>query len=157
MQISKPIPIIRSKVGAFGLKRGNFVSIFSSQIYRRRLFQWFRTVPCLFVALLDLLPAVGVGTVMGRWALICFLSGRPGLGAGLLVAFVIITVMREISESHIIGSQLGIPAVVTLLSVYVGLRTAGILGMLIGPFAALLIKNIATFYISFIEKEKQTG
>ena len=91
---------------------------------------------------------------MAPWALICFITGKPGLGSGLLIVFILITVMREITESHIIGSQLGVPAILTLLSVYVGLRCAGIPGMLIGPFAALLIKNIALFCISSTEKDK---
>ena len=98
------------------------------------------------IALLDILPAIGVGTVLVPWAVILFFKGDIAMGVSLLVVYLIITVIRQVAEGHIIGSQLGISALATLFSVYVGLRLCGVFGMIIAPLAALLVKNAIEYY-----------
>jgi sporulation integral membrane protein YtvI len=49
----------------------------------------------LLMALLDLLPIVGPGTVFVPWALLMFLTGSPGLGIGLLRLLPVITSKRQ--------------------------------------------------------------
>ncbi len=98
------------------------------------------------IAFLDILPAIGVGTVLVPWAIILFFKGESTLAIALLVTFAVIALVRQIAESHIIGSQLGISPLATLLSVYIGLRLFGVIGMLTAPLFALLVKNITDFY-----------
>lgn len=98
------------------------------------------------IAILDILPAIGVGTVLVPWAIILFIKGQVGMGVALIAVYLIITVIRQIAESHIIGSQLGISALATLFSVYVGFRLCGVFGMIIAPLAALLVKNAVEYY-----------
>ena len=98
------------------------------------------------IALLDLLPAIGVGTVLVPWSVISFLTGDIKTGAGLLILLAVMMIVRQIAESHIIGSQLGIPAIVTLLAMYIGFRSAGLIGLIAAPFAAVIMKNFLTYY-----------
>ena len=100
----------------------------------------------LIIALLDLLPVIGVGTVLVPWAAMSMITGKAGFGIALMIVYIIISIVRQISETHIIGANLGLPAIVTLLSVYAGFRAAGIIGMIIGPFAAVMIKNFINYY-----------
>ncbi len=100
------------------------------------------------IALLDILPAIGVGTVLLPWAAILLFRGNIKLAIALIVVYVIITVIRQVAESYIIGTQLGISALATLFAVYVGFRIAGILGMVVAPLAALLIKNAISLYLN---------
>ncbi|MGM9637925.1 MAG: sporulation integral membrane protein YtvI [Eubacteriales bacterium] len=98
------------------------------------------------ISLLDILPAIGVGTVLVPWAGICFLSGNPGRGIGLLIVFGIVAVLRQIMEPHIVGSQLGLSPLLSLLSVYAGYRLAGVVGILLAPIGAILIREIYLLY-----------
>lgn len=100
------------------------------------------------IALLDILPAIGVGTVLIPWAVILMFKGDMKMAIALIVVYVIITVIRQAAESFVLGAQLGLPALATLFAVYVGLKIAGILGMIIAPLAALLVKNAVNVYLN---------
>ncbi|MBR2926707.1 MAG: sporulation integral membrane protein YtvI [Clostridia bacterium] len=94
----------------------------------------------LVIALVDLFPVLGVGTVLLPWAVICLFQKNFYLGFGLLILYVIILILRQVLEPRLVGSSLGIHPLLTLVASYVGFRLFGFLGMLLGPFLALLIK-----------------
>ncbi|MGM9680398.1 MAG: sporulation integral membrane protein YtvI [Eubacteriales bacterium] len=106
------------------------------------------------ISLLDILPAIGVGTVLVPWAGVCFLSGNPGRGIGLLIVFGIVAVLRQILEPHIVGSQLGLSPLLSLLSVYAGYRIAGVVGILLAPIVAILIREAIQLFTG--EKRDET-
>ncbi len=93
------------------------------------------------IAFLDILPVLGVGTVVLPWALFMLATGRAFVGVGLLVLYLIITVVRQIVEPHLVGKSLGLHPILMLISVYVGLRLFGFGGIILGPAVALLIKG----------------
>ena len=94
------------------------------------------------VALFDILPLFGAGPLLVPWGIILIASGSIGVGVGMIILFAIMTVVRQIAEPHFVGKHLGIHPLATLVAVYVGYRVFGLLGMLLGPFAALVIKGI---------------
>jgi sporulation integral membrane protein YtvI len=94
------------------------------------------------VAALDILPAIGVGTVLIPWAIYCFLIGEPSRAVGLLIVFGFVALIRQVVEPHVIGSHLGLHPIVTLLSVYVGLRILGLAGLFLAPIITILGKEI---------------
>ena len=94
------------------------------------------------VALVDLLPVLGVGTVLLPWAAILLLQQRFGLGFGLLILYLAVTVLRQIVEPRLVGKSLGLHPLLTLLASYAGWRLMGVFGMLIGPFLALAVKAL---------------
>lgn len=108
----------------------------------------------LVISLLDILPAIGVGTVLLPWAGYAFLTGSAGRGVGLLIVFGVVTLVRQIIEPHIVGAQLGLSPLLTLISVYVGYRISGILGVLIAPIITIVIQEIFTVY--FAKKQTDT-
>ena len=89
------------------------------------------------IALLDLLPVLGTGSVLIPWAVISLLSGQHQLGWGLLLLYLSITVIRNLLEPKIVGSCMGLHPLVSLISIYAGLRLFGPLGALLMPAAAL--------------------
>ena len=95
-----------------------------------------------FVAAFDILPLFGAGAVLVPWGTVLIASGSIGVGIGMLVLFVIMTVVRQIVEPHLVGKHLGIHPLASLVSVYVGYRIFGLFGMLLAPFAALAVKGI---------------
>ncbi len=93
------------------------------------------------IAFLDILPVLGVGTVLLPWAIISLAVGRTARGVGLLVLYLIITVIRQIAEPHLVGKSLGMHPILMLISFYVGLRLFGAVGIFLGPGIALLVKG----------------
>ena len=94
------------------------------------------------VALLDILPFIGSGGILVPWALIAFLQGNSSFGAGLLCLYGIITVVRNMVEPKIVGSQIGLHPLVTVSAMFFGIKVLGVGGLLLGPIAALLLKHL---------------
>lgn len=94
----------------------------------------------MIVAVLDLLPLIGSGAVLVPWGLLELLSGRQSLGAGLLILYAIVALLRNIIEPRVVGDSLGLHPVVTLTVMFLGLRLFGLPGMLCAPIAALLVR-----------------
>ncbi|MBE6555953.1 MAG: sporulation integral membrane protein YtvI [Ruminococcaceae bacterium] len=94
----------------------------------------------LLIALLDILPVLGVGTVLLPWSLFLLFTGSAAKGTGLLVLYGVITVVRQIAEPHLVGKSLGMHPVLVLIAFYVGLRLFGIAGIFIGPALMLTLK-----------------
>lgn len=91
----------------------------------------------LFIALLDVLPVIGVGTVLIPWSLLSFATGDKLLGIGLLVLFVVNTLIRQLAEPHIVGKNLNLPPLITLVSIYFGYSLFGIIGVIMIPLISV--------------------
>ena len=95
------------------------------------------------ISIIDALPILGTGTVLIPWGLGAIFTGNVRLGLYLLILYGICFLVRQLLEPKIISGQIGLHPLVTLMTMYAGLRTIGLLGMIIGPVIALIIKNIA--------------
>ncbi|HCX65091.1 MAG TPA: sporulation integral membrane protein YtvI, partial [Eubacteriaceae bacterium] len=76
------------------------------------------------------------------WAIFSFITGNISLGISLLVIYGITLVVRQIVEPKIVGKQIGIHPLLTLASMYIGLRTIGVTGIILGPFIFITLKII---------------
>ena len=81
------------------------------------------------IAVLDILPILGTGGIMIPWAVISFALGSTSMGIKLLVIYAIVTVVRNYVEPKIVGAQLGLHPIITLVSMFVGLRLFGFWGL----------------------------
>lgn len=99
-------------------------------------------VLALVIAIVDVLPVLGTGTVLVPWAVISFVSGNYGFGIGLLVTYALITVIRQVLEPKIVGRFIGLSPLAALASMYIGLRLMGLGGLIAFPLGAILIKRI---------------
>ena len=93
----------------------------------------------ILVSLVDLLPILGIGTVMVPWAIFSFAIGEHVRGVGLLVLFVVAVVIRELAEPKIVGENLGIHPLITLIAIYSGYALFGFVGLILFPVIAVLI------------------
>jgi sporulation integral membrane protein YtvI len=96
----------------------------------------------IIIALIDILPVLGAGTVLVPWGIVALLGGDLRLGAGLLVLYGVSSIIRELIEPKIVGESLGIHPLASLFASFAGLTLFGIFGMIVAPFAVLLIKEI---------------
>lgn len=96
----------------------------------------------LIIAVLDMLPVLGVGTVLVPWALVAFFQRKFYLGFGLAVLYLVMLILRQIVEPKLLGKSLGLHPLLTLFASYAGFRLFGFWGMLVGPVVATLVKNL---------------
>ena len=96
----------------------------------------------LVIALVDLLPVLGVGTVLLPWALIVLWNRQYFLGIGLLILYAVVLTVRQIMEPKLLGKSFGLHPLLALLSTFAGWYLFGLWGMLLSPIAAVLVKTL---------------
>jgi sporulation integral membrane protein YtvI len=96
----------------------------------------------LFIAVVDILPVLGMGVIVIPWALWCFLTGNLPLGGGLMLLYGLMSIVRQIAEPKVVGNFIGLHPLASLLSVCVGLRFLGVGGMFALPMLVIVLKNM---------------
>ena len=88
------------------------------------------------------LPVFGTGTILIPWALALFLQGETKTGVGLVILYGAAALSRQALELRLVGKQVGLNPVLTLLALYTGYRLLGVGGMIVFPIAAMLFKQL---------------
>ena len=109
------------------------------------------------IALFDVLPVFGTGGIMIPWIIISLLMQDIKLAVGLTIVYLIITLIRNIIEPRIVGEQIGLHPLLMLLSMYLGIRFFGFLGLFLLPATLLLIKELNEKGILHIYKTEKEG
>jgi len=92
----------------------------------------------LLVVAVDILPVLGVGSVLIPWAIYSYIVGDSYLGTGLVIMFLIILVVRRVVEPKVLGNAVGISALSALVSLYVGYKIVGVVGLFLGPIVVIV-------------------
>lgn len=92
-------------------------------------------VLALLIALFDILPVVGSGTILIPWAITTAILGNYRLAISLGVLYIVIVIVRNIIEPKIVGQHVGLHPIVTLLAMVVGTYVFGPIGLLGLPVA----------------------
>lgn len=96
----------------------------------------------LLVTAVDILPVLGTGAVMVPMVIYQYISGNIFLAVGLLIHYAIIIVFRRIIDPKILGDSIGISALATLVSMYLGVKVAGAVGLFLGPAVVILFQAL---------------
>lgn len=96
----------------------------------------------VFIAFLDFLPLIGVGGVLIPWGIYEIVLGRKFVGIGLIIIYIIIYIVRSALEPRVIGKQIGLSSLVTIVSMFVGFKIFGFIGFIIAPIIAIVIKQL---------------
>lgn len=96
----------------------------------------------LFIAVFDILPVLGTGGIMIPWVILEAFRGDLALEVRLLIVYVAITVIRNILEPKIVGSQIGLHPVVTLASMFLGAQLFGVIGLFGFPIGLSLLRHL---------------
>ncbi len=102
----------------------------------------FAVLLALLVAVVDALPVVGSGAVLIPWALVSLIGGNINMAITLAVIYGVNIVVRNLLEPRLIGRQIGLPPIVTLIAIYVGYSAMGVAGMLIFPIGLIMVKHL---------------
>ncbi|WP_409345309.1 sporulation integral membrane protein YtvI [Paenibacillus sp. MBLB4367] len=87
----------------------------------------------LLIGFVDLLPYLGVGAAMVPWILFTFIQGDVYLGIGLSILYGVILVARQLVEPKVLATSIGLEPLPLLISMFVGLKLFGVLGLIYGP------------------------
>lgn len=90
----------------------------------------------------DALPVVGAGVFLIPWSLLSFMAGDVSTGIFMACAYVGIIVIRQVAEPCIVGRNLGLYPLMTMIAIYVGYRMLGFIGLLAGPVLLNVIKVV---------------
>ena len=104
------------------------------------------------IALVDMLPVLGTGAVLVPWSLSLLLTGKFGVGVGMAVLWMIISIIRGAAEPQIIGDRIGISPLISLVAAYAGFRLFGVVGMILFPMTASVVKEICSVCIERFDK-----
>ena len=108
------------------------------------------------IALIDAMPILGTGWVLGPWAIVALCMQNYVLAIGLIVIYIVVLIVRNILEPKIVGKHIGLHPLVTLISMYVGLKMFGIIGMFM-PIPIALIKQFYEWgYFDFLKRTPKT-
>ncbi|MBQ7358543.1 MAG: sporulation integral membrane protein YtvI [Lachnospiraceae bacterium] len=99
-------------------------------------------VVALGIALLDIVPFLGTGTVMVPWAIIKLFSGEYGMAIGLIVIWGISQLVRQFIQPKIMGDSMGMPALPSLFLLYIGYKMGGVLGMIISIPIGMIVLTL---------------
>lgn len=94
----------------------------------------------LIIALIDIVPVLGTGTVLIPWALFSLFDANYGMAIGLIVMYVCITVIRQIIEPKLVAAQLGIPAFLMVIAMFMGTKLFGVIGLFLLPITLVMLK-----------------
>jgi predicted PurR-regulated permease PerM len=94
------------------------------------------------ICFVDILPILGTGTVLIPWSIVCFLQGDTLRAVGLLALYGAISLLRSVLQPRLVGKELGLDPLVTLLAIYAGYQLWGLLGMVLAPVLAALVAQI---------------
>lgn len=96
----------------------------------------------ILIGIFDILPILGTGGILLPWAFILFVMGNVKLGIGIFVLYLIITIIRNTLEPKLVGKQIGLHPLATLISLYVGLNMLGIIGMIAFPVTLVILNTM---------------
>lgn len=96
----------------------------------------------VIISLIDALPFFGSGFILWPGAVIYMIMGSPSIAVGYIIIYLCVNFMRQIMQPKILGTQIGLHPLLILISMYIGLKCIGFLGMIIGPILAVLLKAV---------------
>ncbi len=99
-------------------------------------------------ALVDALPFLGTAVILLPWALGALLFGDMYTFIVLIITQLLVFVVRQLAEPRIVSRQIGLHPILTLVSVYIGLKFFGVVGILVAPVVCVFAVNL---YVSWRE------
>jgi sporulation integral membrane protein YtvI len=96
----------------------------------------------IVIVFVDILPVLGTGSVLVPYAIYCFITNQQDTGIGLLILFLVITVVRRVIEPKVYSTNMGISPIASLISMYLGFQVLGFLGLILGPVVVIIFDTL---------------
>ncbi len=96
----------------------------------------------LGISIMDAIPVLGTGIALNPWAIVCLVQGNYVRAIGLFAIYAVVFLTRQFIEPKVLSDKLGIHPIITLISMYAGLKLIGVIGMILGPLTAIIIISL---------------
>ena len=96
----------------------------------------------LGIAVFDILPVLGTGGILLPWTVVMLVLGDYPMAVGILLLYIVITVVRNSLEPKIVGKQVGLHPLITLIAMFVGLQLGGLPGLIAAPMSIVILVNM---------------
>lgn len=89
--------------------------------------------------IIDIMPFFGSGAILVPWGVICLLVGNLKKALFLLILAFALFLFRKLAEPKVVGNQTGLSPLLSLISIYVGMKICGVAGMILCPIACMVV------------------
>jgi predicted PurR-regulated permease PerM len=79
-----------------------------------------------------------VAAALRQAGLVTLIDAAVTLG----IVYAVNIIVRNLLEPRLIGRQIGLPPIVTLIAIYVGYSAIGVSGMILFPIALIMVKHL---------------
>ncbi len=97
-------------------------------------------IMALVIGVADIIPILGPSAIYLPWIIWEFITGDIVFGIKLAALYGIVIIVRQVLETKIVASSIGLHPLATLVSMYVGLQLMGPLGVIAGPLFVIAVK-----------------
>jgi sporulation integral membrane protein YtvI len=87
--------------------------------------------------IIDFIPLIGSIAILAPWAIFQLIAGNTTIGTQLLILAAVLLIIRRTVEPKVMGQQIGLSPLATLIAMYLGLMLFGVMGFVIGPFLVI--------------------
>ncbi|WP_144477406.1 sporulation integral membrane protein YtvI [Cytobacillus oceanisediminis] len=96
----------------------------------------------LVTGIVDIIPYLGTGAVFVPWIIYEAIAGDMATAIGLGVLYIVVLVQRQVMEPKILSSSIGLDPLATLIALFVGFKTIGFLGLIVGPVVLVVFNTL---------------
>ncbi|MEF9983912.1 MAG: sporulation integral membrane protein YtvI [Oscillospiraceae bacterium] len=96
----------------------------------------------IIIAILDIMPILGSGIALVPWGCFALVKGQVPFGIGIFLIYFIISFVRTFLEPKIVGDQIGLHPLATIIAMFCGIKLMGFAGIIIAPLLLLTIKYL---------------
>lgn len=89
--------------------------------------------------IIDIMPFFGSGAILVPWGVVCLLVGNLKKAVFLLILAFALFLFRKLAEPKVVGNQTGLSPLLSLISIYVGMKLGGVAGMILCPIACMVV------------------
>jgi len=105
----------------------------------------YAVVLALVTAFLDFLPFLGTGIIITPWAIYCALTGDYLSVVVLVITYFVSLLAHRLLEPKLVSDNIGMSPFATLLSMFIGYRLIGMLGLIVGIPVGMIV-------VAFVEQ-----
>ena len=96
----------------------------------------------LLCGILDILPYVGTVLVFLPLIILYVLSNNYIVAFGMVILYILLQFNRQIMEAKFMSKKLKVHPLIMLMSIYIGGKVFGLIGLLVGPIYILIAKEV---------------
>ncbi len=91
----------------------------------------------LVISIIDALPILGSGSIYIPWILLNIIQKDYNTAIFLGILYLTVTLVRQTLEPKILSTQIGLYPLVTIISIYIGIKLFGFIGIILGPIIVI--------------------